>query len=160
MMRDSRTHTAHGHRWALWLFLFFGVVLQSSLCPPNAHAGVLGATARPCFSPAAGTPPEAGGGGDTSAADSGRAVDAGRPCAPGPRPHHHSPCGVMTHRGAPQQRSADAWQTAAMPRCPLPPVYAAETGGSGPACPWGRSSRPSVPRSVASLLIDLCASRT
>lgn len=160
MMRDSHAIAAHGHRWALWLFLFFGVVLQSSLCPPNAHAGVLGATARPCFSPAAGTPPEVRAEGDGSAADSGRAIDAGRPCAPAPRPHHHSPCGVMTHRGAPQHRSIAAWHTATVPWCAVPAVYSAETGGPGRTCPRGRSSRPSVPRSGASLLIDLCASRT
>jgi hypothetical protein len=160
MMRDSDAIAAHGHRWALWLFLFFGVVLQSSLCPPNAHAGVLGATARPCFSPAAGTPPEVRDDGDTSAAASGHTIDADRPCAPAPRPHHHSPCGVMTHRGVPQQRSIAAWQTTAMPRCPLTAAYAAEAGGPGHACPRGRSSRPSAPRSGASLLIDLCASRT
>ena len=159
MMRDSHAIAARGHRSALWLFLFFGVVLQSSLCPPNAHAGVLGATARPCSSPVAGTPPE-GGGGDASAADSGRALDAGRPCAPAPRPHHHSPCGVMTHRGAPQQRSIAAWQTAATPWCPLPATYAAATGGPGHACPRGRTSRPQPPRPGARLLIDLCASRT
>ncbi|GAB2869712.1 hypothetical protein GCM10027176_84240 [Actinoallomurus bryophytorum] len=158
MMRDSRANAAHGHRWALWLFLFVGVVLQSGLCPPNTHAGVLGATARPCFTPTAGAPPEVEGGGHT--AGSGRATDAGRPCAPAPRPHHHPPCGVMTHRGAPQQRSIAAWQTAAMPRCPEPAVYAAESGGPGLTCPPGRSSRPPAPRSGARLLIDLCASRT
>ena len=149
-------NATHGRRWALWLFMFVGVVLHSSLCPPNGHAGVLGATARTCVVPAAGAPPSGG----TTAADSGRAGDAGGPCAPAPRPHHHPPCGVMSHRTSTQDRSAGSWQVGALPRCPLSAPSAGATGALGHACAWGASSRPPVRRSGAGLLIDLCASRT
>jgi hypothetical protein len=155
MNADPRVNAIHGRRWALWLFMFVGVVLHSSLCPPNGHAGVLGATAKACVSPAAGSPPA----GETGTADSGRAGDAGRPCAPAPRPHH-PPCGVITHRAAPQDRSAGSGQAGAPPRCPLSVPLAGAAGGPGHACPWGRSSRPPVRRSGAGLLIDLCSSRT
>ena len=153
MTTDPRTNATQGRRWALWLFMFVGVVLHSSLCPPGGHAGVLGATTRTCVSSAAGAPPEVARA--TEVPDSGRAGDAGRPCAPVPRPHHHSPCGVMTHRGSP----AVPWQTGVLPRCPLTAARAVGGGGPG-ACPQGRSSRPPERRSGAGLLIDLCSSRT
>jgi hypothetical protein len=66
----------------------------------------------------------------------------------------------MTHRGVSQQRPMAAWQTGAMPRCPLQAAFVTDMGGPDRGCPRGRSSRPPVPRSGASLLIDLCASRT
>jgi hypothetical protein len=158
MMTDARTNATQGRRWALWLFMFVGVVLHSSLCPPNGHAGVLGATTRTCVSPAAGTPPLEV---KTAAEvpDSRRAGDAGHPCAPAPRQHHHAPCVVMTHRGSSHQRSVGPWHDGALPRCPLAAADSGEVAGPG-ACPGGRSSRPPARRSGAGLLIDLCSSRT
>lgn len=160
MIADPRVNAIHGRRWALWLFMFVGVVLHSSLCPPNTHAGVLGATAKACVSPAAGAPPD----GVTSAGGSGRTGDAGHPCAPAPgHHHHHAPCGVMTHRASAQDRPAGSWQAGAPSRCPLSTPFAGVAGfadGPGHACPQGTSSRPPVRRSGAGLLIDLCASRT
>jgi hypothetical protein len=163
MIADPRTNAAHDRRWALWLFMFVGVVLHSSLCPPNVHASVLGAMARTCVVPAAGAPPSTGPSAEAStgpAADSGRLGDAGGPCAPAPRPHHHAPCGVMSHRASAQDRSAGSWQAGAAPRCPLATPAAGAEGAPGHARPWGTSSRPPVRRSGAGLLIDLCASRT
>jgi hypothetical protein len=158
MITDPRTNATQGRRWALWLFMFVGVVLHSSLCPPNVHAEVLGAT-RTCVSSAAATaPPEVATA--TEVPDSGRAGDADRPCAPAPRPHHHPPCGVMSHRGSSHQRSVGPWQTGGTQRCPLPAAYSAEGGRPGASCHWGRSSRPAARRSGAGLLIDLCSSRT
>jgi hypothetical protein len=161
MIADPRVNAIHGRRWALWLFMFVGVVLHSSLYPSNVHADVLGATAKTCVSPAAGAPPY--GGKSVAAAATGRAGDAGGPCAPAPRPHHHHhpPCGVITHRTAPQQdRSTGPWQAGASPRCPLFLRSADAAGGPGRVLPWGTSSLPPVRPSGAGLLIDLCASRT
>jgi len=158
MTADPSVHAAHGRRWALWLFMFVGVVLHSSLCPPNGHAGVLSATAKTCVSPAAGAPPS--GGRSVAAVDTGRTGDAGGPCAPAPGPHHHAPCGVMTHRAAPQDRSAGPWQAGASPRCPAAGPSAGAACGPGDVRPRSTSSLPPVRRSGAGLLIDLCASRT
>jgi hypothetical protein len=160
MKTDPRGHATHGRRWALWLLMFAGVVLHSSLCPPNAHAGVLGAMTRVCVSSAAGTPPP-----DPRAVepvpDSGRAGDAGRPCAPAPRPHHHSPCGVMTPRGSSPQRSVAPWCDGAgfSPFVP-PATYALVV-----AVPGGTRARTGPPRpparpAGARLLIELCSART
>jgi hypothetical protein len=159
MITDPRTNSAHGRRWALWLLMFAGVVLHSSLCPPNVHAGVLGATTRTCVSSAAGTPPSDVRS-EAAMPESGRVGDAGRPCAPGPRPHHHAPCGVMTHRGSSQPRSIAPWQDGAVPLFPLPVPSAGTSAGAAGPHPWGRPSRPPVRPSGAGLLIELCSSRT
>ena len=157
MITDARTDAAHNRRWALWVFMFVGVVLHWSLCPPNVHAGVLSATTRTCVSSAAGmSPPEAES--RTEVPDSDRAGDADRPCAPAPRPHHHAPCGVMNHRGSSPQRSLGPSQAGVW--SPLLAPYAGESAGPGNARPSGWSSRPPVRRSGAGLLIDLCSSRT
>jgi hypothetical protein len=143
----------------LWLLMFAGVVLHSSLCPPNVHAEVLGATTRTCVSSSVGTPPPEVRS-EAAVPDSGRVADARRPCAPGPRPHHHAPCGVMTHRGSSHLRSIAPWQDGAVPLFPLPVRSAGTAAGAAGTHPWGRPSRPPVRRSGAGLLIELCSSRT
>ncbi|MDN3352084.1 hypothetical protein [Actinomadura sp. DC4] len=150
MIADASVNTTHGRRWALLLFMFVGVVLHSSLCPPGAHAGVLGAPVETCVVP---VEPSSG-----VAAGADRAGEAGRPCRQAPRPHHHAPCGVMTHRASPQERSAGPWQAGAPLRSSLPAPFV--TGVPGHARLSGMSSLPPVRRSGAGLLIDLCASRT
>ncbi|WP_329238397.1 hypothetical protein OG417_35745 [Actinoallomurus sp. NBC_01490] len=160
MITDPRTDAAHGHRWVLWLFMVVGVVIHSSLCPPNVHAGVLSATTRACVSSAFDAPPPAERNrGETPDTDS--VADAGHPCAPAPRPHHHPPCGVINHRGsAQQQRALGPWHAGAVSWY-LP--AAADTGATArPANgrPGERRSRPSAARSGADLRIDLCSSRT
>src|SRR3569833_1149101 len=136
MTAAPSVHAAHGRRWALWLFMFVGVVLHSSLCPPNGHAGVLRATAKTCVSPAAGAPPS--GGRSVAAVDTGRTGAAGGPCAPAPGPHRHAPCGVMTHRAAPQDRSARRCRMRAGRRPPEVHVLAA----AGPAVRGRPADRP------------------
>jgi hypothetical protein len=141
MISDPRVTSSDARRRALWLVMVVGFVLHASLCPPDAHAGVLGASARACVPPAAGGPPPSGPA--TSEADG--------LCAPPVRPHHPP-------SGTPQQRTAGSWQAGVGPGCPLPATAADGHTGPGPACP--RSSRPPAARSGAGLLIDLCASRT
>jgi hypothetical protein len=159
MITDPRTDAAHGRRWALWLFMFVGVVIHSSLCPPDLHAGVLSATTRTCVSSASGAPPpDVSVPGRGEVPDTGSVADAGRPCAPAPRPHHHQPCGTVNHRGLAQQRALGAWQTGALPWS-LPSAPSA----GGPGVVAGRravASRPPAAASGAVLLIDLCSSRT
>jgi hypothetical protein len=145
MNADPRTNASHGRRWALWLFMFVGFVLHSSLCPSGVHAGVLTVTTRTCAAPVAGAPEPT--------------IDADRPCAPMPGPHHHAPCGVMTHRAAPQDRSIALWPAGAPPRRAPAAADAGSVRGPGGVRPWRSSSVP-APRSGAGLLIDLCASRT
>ncbi|GLY92460.1 hypothetical protein [Actinoallomurus iriomotensis] len=159
MITDPRTNAAHGHRWVLWLFVFAGVVVHSSLCPPNVHAGVLSATTRACVSSASGTPPPAEPSrGETPDTDS--VADAGRPCAPAPHPHHHPPCGVIDHRGSAQQRALGPWHAAAVPwLLPATPDAGAAARPVGVRS-GGRWSRPPAARAGAGLLIDLCSSRT
>jgi hypothetical protein len=159
MITDPRTNAAHGHRWVLWLFLVAGVVIHSSLCPPNVHAGVLSATTRACVWSASDEPPPAERShGETP--DTDNIADAGHPCAPAPRPHHHPPCGVINHRGSAQQRALGPWHAgAATWFLPVTP----DTGTAArPAIVRSgeRPSRPSAARSGADLLIDLCSSRT
>lgn len=160
MITDPRVNATQGRRWALWLFMFAGVVLHSALCPPGAHAGVLGATTRACAAPAAGPLPSAGAPADVPAdvpaPDTDRAGEAGRPCAPPLHPHRHAPCVDMNHRGFSPERSAWPAPAGVLPRCPLPAGHA-EIGAS---CAPARPSGPASPRSGAGLLIDLCSSRT
>jgi hypothetical protein len=155
MITDPRMNATQRCRWALWLFMFVGVVLHTGLCPANAHAGVVGATTWACAAPAAGAPPSQDA---VPAPASGRAGEAGRPCAPPAHPHRHAPCVDVNHRGFSPERSTWTLPAGALPRCPLPADHA-ETGTPG-VCWWGRMSRPAAPRSGAGLLVDLCSSRT
>ena len=153
MMTEAGTNVTQKRRWAFWLFMLAGVALHSCLCPPDVHAGVLAATARTCVVPDAAM---------TTPADLARpavSARAARPCAPAPRPHHHVPCLVMSHRGFSHERSTGAWPAGALPPCPLPVPYAGEGARSG-ACARERVSRPPSRRSGSDLLIGLCSSRT
>jgi hypothetical protein len=157
MTRDPRWRAAHGRRWVLWLLLFAGVVLHSSMCPPNTHAGVLGGTVRTCVPADADAPSGATSHGEPPAADS---SGDGRPCAPAPRPHHHAPCGVLNHRSSSPQRLPGTPDADAMPRCPLPPASDGTAAGPSRARPLGTRSRAGALRWGACLLASLCAWRT
>jgi hypothetical protein len=153
MITDPRVNATQVRRWALWLFMFVGFFVHAGVCPPDAHAGVLGTTTRACVSPAAGAPPS-----DAPAPGRDRAGDAGRPCAPPAHPHRHAPCVDVVHRGFSAERSTWPCPAGAPPRCPLPAERPDDAGPRVRA--WDHSSRAASPRSGAGLLVDLCSSRT